>query len=66
MSKTLAATILGVFILLSAVVIASPESTNAIADLILTVLKWTCIAVVAIIATVVGLILLAVWAEGRY
>ncbi len=56
MSKTLAATILGVFILLSAVVIAVPESAPMIGGMVLNVIKWACIVIVAIIAIVLVLL----------
>lgn len=58
----LAALILGVFLVMAAVVVASPDHADEAWDLTMTIIKWLgiCLVVLAIIIAIV--IILIVWA----
>lgn len=61
MSKTLAAIILGAFMLLSAVAIAAPDTAETMGTFAMTVLWWVGICIVTVIIVVVALTAIVIW-----
>ena len=57
MSKTIAAIILGMFILMAAVVIADPSQSDKMLEMAMGAIKWLCIGFIVVL--VVGFAFLA-------
>ena len=66
MGRTLAALVLGAFLVIAAVVLVNPDYSDDAWELSTGLLWWLGVCVVIVILLVILLFILAVWAEARW